>query len=44
MDWYQGYAERGLVRVVEEEKVFLGEVDQIVVFAFSECIGMVQLF
>ena len=42
MDWYQGLAERGLVRVVEG--VFFGEVDKILVFGFSYFIGMVQLF
>ena len=44
MDWYQGKAERGLVRVVDGEEVFFGEVYPILVFALSECIGMVQLF
>ena len=43
MDWYQGYAKRGLVRVMDGEEVFLGELDHIFVFALSECIGMVQL-
>ena len=41
MDWYQGLAERVLWRVVDG--VFFGEVDKILVFGFSDFIGMVQL-